>query len=81
MPHPREEVKETIDRYHELRRRIDDGLEPDAFGALAGFYTEDAVYVDGAWGRIEGREAIATLAGRLHARHGGLEVPHRVHGD
>ncbi len=59
MSHPREEVKETIDRYHELRRRIDDGLEPDAFGALAGFYTDDAVYVDGAWGRIEGREAIA----------------------
>jgi len=59
MPFPREEVQATVDRYHELRRRIDEGLEPDAFGALAGFYTEDAVYVDGAWGRIEGRENIA----------------------
>ena len=39
--------------------RIDEGLEPDAFGVLADFYTEDAVYIDGAWGRIEGRDAIA----------------------
>lgn len=59
MPFPREEVRATVDRYHELRRRIDEGLEPDAFGVLADFYTEDAVYVDGAWGRIEGRDAIA----------------------
>ena len=59
MPFPREEVKATVDRYHELRRRIDEGLEPDAFGSLADFYTEDAVYVDGAWGRLEGRETIA----------------------
>src|SRR5581483_9421617 len=57
--YPRDEVKATVDRYHELRRRIDEGLEEDAFGALAGFYTEDAVYVDGAWGRLEGREVIA----------------------
>jgi ketosteroid isomerase-like protein len=59
MAHPREEVKATVDRYHELRRRIDEGLESDAFGALADFYTEDAVYVDGAWGRLEGRDTIA----------------------
>jgi ketosteroid isomerase-like protein len=59
MPYPREEVQATVDRYHELRNRIDEGLEPDAFGALADFYTEDAVYIDGAWGRVEGREAIA----------------------
>ena len=54
MPYPREEVQATVDRYHELRRRIDEGLEPDAFGVLADFYTEDAVYIDGAWGRLEG---------------------------
>jgi len=59
VPYPREEVQAVVDRYHELRRRIDEGLEPDAFGALADFYTEDAVYVDGAWGRLEGRETIA----------------------
>jgi hypothetical protein len=59
VPYPRDEVKATVDRYHELRRRIDDGLEEDAFGSLSDFYTEDAVYIDGAWGRIEGKEAIA----------------------
>ena len=44
----------TVDRYHALRDRIDAGQERDAFGALADFYTEDAVYIDGAWGRLEG---------------------------
>ena len=59
MSFPRDEVQATVERYHELRSRIDEGLEPDAFGVLADFYTEDAVYIDGAWGRIEGRDAIA----------------------
>jgi len=58
-PHDRAEVRAAVDRYHELRRRIDDGLEPQGFGALADLYTDDAVYVDAAWGRIEGKEAIA----------------------
>jgi ketosteroid isomerase-like protein len=57
-PHPRAEIQAVIDRYHELRRRIDDGLEPEGFAALADFYTDDAVYVDGAWGRIVGKAAI-----------------------
>lgn len=59
MSHREDEVRETVDRYHGTRDRIEQGLEPDNFGALAGFYTEDAVYVDAAWGRIEGRAAIA----------------------
>lgn len=59
MAHPREEIQAVVDRYHELRTRIDEGLEPHGFGALADFYTDDAVYIDGAWGRIEGKEAIA----------------------
>src|ERR1700686_163663 len=59
----REEVETTVDRYHELRRRIDEGREPDAFGALADFYTDDAVYIDGAWGRLEGRDTIAPWLG------------------
>ena len=58
-PHPRAEVQATIDRYHAMRTRIDEGLEPHGFGALADFYTDDAVYIDAAWGRIEGKEAIA----------------------
>ena len=58
MPFPRSEVSQAVERYHELRRRIDAG-EESGFGVLAELYTEDAVYIDGAWGRIEGREAIA----------------------
>ena len=57
--HPPEEVHEAARRYCEIRARIEEGLEPAAFGALADLYTDDAVYVDAAWGRIEGREAIA----------------------
>jgi len=59
MAFPREEVQATVDRYHELRRRIDDGEVEQAFGVLADFYTDDAVYVDASWGRIEGKAAIA----------------------
>jgi ketosteroid isomerase-like protein len=59
MPFPREEVAAAVERYHELRRRIDAGKE-GGFGVLADLYTEDAVYIDAAWGRIEGREAIAS---------------------
>jgi ketosteroid isomerase-like protein len=56
--YPRDEVRATVDRYHELRGRIDEGKEPNGFGALADFYTDDAVYVDAAWGRIDGKAAI-----------------------
>jgi ketosteroid isomerase-like protein len=58
-PHRRDEVEAAVNRYHRARQRIDEGLEPNGFGALADFYTEHAVYVDAAWGRIEGRGAIA----------------------
>ncbi len=54
----RQEIMEVMARYRELRRRIDSGEEPN-FGVLADFYTGDAVYVDAAWGRIEGKEDIA----------------------
>ena len=57
--YPRAEIETAVDRYHDIRARIEDGLEAKGFGALADFYTDDAVYVDAAWGRIEGREAIA----------------------
>ncbi|HEX3946586.1 MAG TPA: nuclear transport factor 2 family protein [Acidimicrobiales bacterium] len=59
MSHPREEVQAAVDRYHDLRARIEAGEEPDNFGVLADLYTDDAVYIDAAWGRIEGKEAIA----------------------
>ena len=57
--HSRDEVQRAADRYCAIRARIEEGLEPEAFAALADLYTDDAVYVDAAWGRIEGKAAIA----------------------
>jgi len=54
-----EEVRAAAERYCAIRARIESGLEPNGFGALAEMYTDDAVYVDAAWGRIEGKAAIA----------------------
>jgi hypothetical protein len=57
MSFPREEVAATVATYVELRRKIDVGDE-DSFGVLADLYTDDAVMIDAAWGRLEGRPAI-----------------------
>ena len=59
MEYSQEEIRSTVDRYHEIRSRIDDGAEPAGFGALADFFTDDAVYVDAAWGRLQGKDTIA----------------------
>jgi len=51
--------KESLDTYARfvaLRDEIDVGNA--RWSALADFFTEDAAYIDPAWGRIEGREAI-----------------------
>ncbi len=57
MPHPREEVAGAVARYVELRKKIEQGDET-SFGVLADLYTDDAVMIDAAWGRLEGRPAI-----------------------
>lgn len=51
-----QEVKETYSRFVALRDEIDEGRRD--WAELADFFTEDAVYVDPAWGRQEGREVI-----------------------
>jgi hypothetical protein len=50
------EALQTYERFVALRDEIDEGKKP--WSALADFFTEDAVYIDPAWGRIEGCEAI-----------------------
>ena len=50
------EALETYGRFVALRDEIDLGKNP--WSSLADFFTEDAAYIDPAWGRIEGREAI-----------------------
>ena len=50
------EARETYDRLVAIRDEIDEGKKP--WSALADLFTDDAVYIDPAWGRIEGRDAI-----------------------
>ena len=51
-----QEALDTYARFVALRDEIDVGGR--AWSELADFFTEDAVYIDPAWGRVEGREAI-----------------------
>jgi ketosteroid isomerase-like protein len=53
------EVRAALDNYVEVRERIERG---DAdWSAFVELFTEDAVFVDPAWGRVEGREGIRRL--------------------
>ncbi|HUI49328.1 MAG TPA: nuclear transport factor 2 family protein [Acidimicrobiia bacterium] len=62
MPFPRDEIAATVERYIETRKVIDAG---DAgWSALAQYFTDDAVFIDPAWGRVEGIEEMrATVFG------------------
>jgi ketosteroid isomerase-like protein len=63
-----QEALDTYQRYLATRRRIDAG-EKD-WKALAAFFTDDATFVDPAWGRVEGIEAITEF---LHDSMVGLD--------
>ncbi len=52
MAHPEAEIRAAVDAYVELRGRIEEGEA--TWVDLADFFTDDAVYIDPAWGRIEG---------------------------
>jgi ketosteroid isomerase-like protein len=52
MGHSREEVAAAVERYAEIRRAVDAGEK--TWQALADLFTDDAVFVDPAWGRVEG---------------------------
>jgi len=53
------ESLETYERFVAVRDEIDEGKKP--WSVLADFFTEDAAYIDPAWGRIEGQSAIRTF--------------------
>ncbi len=53
------EARETYARYVATRNRIEAGELP--WSALADFFTEDAVLVDPAWGREQGRDHLAAF--------------------
>ena len=67
------EALETYDRFVARREEIDRGEE--RWSSLADFFTEDAAYIDPAWGRIEGREGIRTFFEESMA---GQELPSEV---
>lgn len=51
-----DELRETLERYLAYRDDVDEGRR--TWPELADFFTEDAVFIDPAWGRIQGRDAI-----------------------
>lgn len=59
MTHGREEVAATVERYCELRQRIERG-EAD-WTDLADLFTDDVVFIDPAWGRVEGIDELRTF--------------------
>jgi hypothetical protein len=63
------EALATYARFVALRDEIDLGRQP--WSLLADFFTEDAAYIDPAWGRVEGREAIRRFFEESMAGHTG----------
>ena len=62
MAHSRKEVGAAIDRYIAVRDEINAGN--GTWRDLAQFFTDDAVFIDPAWGRVEGIEEMkATVFG------------------
>ncbi len=62
MAHSREEVQGALERYLAVRDGINEGK--GTWADLAQFFTDDAVFVDPAWGREEGIEQLkATVFG------------------
>lgn len=81
-PFSEQEIRDTHRRYIETRRRIEAGELP--WDALAAFFTDDATFIDPAWGRVEGIAAIRTFLIESMAGLDDWEFPHEllsVHGD
>ena len=56
MSHPREEVEAAVQAYVAVRERMDAG--EGGWEEMAALVTDDATYIDPAWGLIEGSAAI-----------------------
>ena len=60
--HDRDEIEAAVRRYISVRDDIDAGK--GGWGDLAQFFTDDAVFIDPAWGRVEGLDNMrATVFG------------------
>jgi ketosteroid isomerase-like protein len=52
-----DEARATYERFVATRKQIEAGEKP--WSALADFFTDDAVFLDPAWGRSQGRHAMS----------------------
>jgi ketosteroid isomerase-like protein len=59
MTHPHDEVAAAVATYTELRAAIERGERH--WVDLASMFTDDVVYIDPAWGRIEGRDELESF--------------------
>lgn len=71
---PKGEIEAAHDRYVETRERIAAGEL--GWDALADFFTEDATFIDPAWGRVEGRSAIREFFTMSMTGLDGWSFPH-----
>lgn len=62
MTHSREEIAAAVDRYIAVRDNINAGN--GTWKDLAQFFTDDAIFIDPAWGRVQGIDEMkATVFG------------------
>ena len=73
-PYSRAEIEDAYTRYVAMRRRIEGG--DASWDALAAFFTDDATFIDPAWGRIEGIQAIRRFLVDSMAGLEDWEFPH-----
>jgi len=71
--HSRSEVEAAVATYLEHREALDRGEAE--WGTVARFFTDDAVFIDAAWGRHDGPEAIATMMTAAMAGLDGFSYP------
>lgn len=68
MTFPRDEIEAAVDIYLAVRERMDAG--DGGWEEMAALFTDDATYVDPAWGLVEGIDAIRSF---MHESMVGLE--------
>jgi len=56
VAHDRSEIAAVLEGYLQFRRDVDEGR--NTWGDLARYFTDDAVFIDPAWGRVEGIDNI-----------------------
>ncbi|MFP6665370.1 MAG: nuclear transport factor 2 family protein [Deltaproteobacteria bacterium] len=74
MPNLQEEIRDAYARLVATRDRVERGEL--GWSELAGFFAEDAVFVDPAWGRVQGRPAIQRFMQESMAGLEGWTFPH-----